>query len=111
MLKLMGASLAVAGVGVSCRRPEERILPYSKMPEGVIPGVASYFATAVPSDDGAVGVLVESHEGRPTKIEGNPDHPASKGKTGFREQAAILQLYDPDRSRFITKKTKNVSLP
>jgi Fe-S-cluster-containing dehydrogenase component len=105
MLKLMGASLALAGVGTGCdvldplRRPEDLIMPYVSQPEGIIPGVPNYFATALPGPNGAIGVVVESHEGRPTKIEGNPDHPASKGAAGIAEQSSILALYDPDRAR------------
>lgn len=100
VLKLMGASMALAGLGTACvRRPEEEILPYTKQPEDVIPGVPSYYATAVPGPDGAVGVLVESHEGRPTKIEGNPDHPSSVGRADLWTQSRILELYDPDRSQ------------
>jgi len=104
MLKLMGASLALAGVGTGCdvldplRRPEDLILPYVSQPEGIIPGVPNYFATAFPGPDGAIGVVVESHEGRPTKVEGNPDHPSSLGALGIAEQSSILELYDPDRA-------------
>jgi len=105
MLKMMGASLALAGVGSGCdvvdlaRRPEDHILPYVKQPEHVIPGVPNFYATAYPGPDGAIGVVVESHEGRPTKVEGNPDHPSSHGASGVAEQASILELYDPDRAR------------
>src|SRR5690606_14085544 len=99
-LKLMGASIALAGIGTSCvRRPEDEILPYTKMPEHMVPGLARYYASAYPSANGAVGIVVESHEGRPTKIEGNPDHPASKGRADVWMQSHVLELYDPDRSR------------
>jgi len=99
-LKVMGASLALAGASSACvRRPEETILPYTKQPEQVIPGVANYYATSYPSPHGAVGIVVESHEGRPTKVEGNPDHPGSQGRTDLHMQAHVLELYDPDRSR------------
>jgi anaerobic selenocysteine-containing dehydrogenase len=101
-LKLMGASLALAGVGVGCtRQPKEEILPYAKSPESTIPGKPRYFATSMPWPTGAIGILVESHEGRPTKIEGNPDHPASLGATDAITQASILGLYDPDRAKTI----------
>jgi MoCo/4Fe-4S cofactor protein with predicted Tat translocation signal len=101
-LKLMGASLALAGVSASCtRQPKETIVPYAKSPESTIPGKPLYFATSMPWSRGAIGILVESHEGRPTKIEGNPDHPASLGATDAITQAAILGLYDPDRSKAI----------
>lgn len=100
MLKLMGASMAFAGVGAGCvRRPEEEILPYVSMPEEIIPGIPNFYATAMPSPWGALGVVVESHDGRPTKVEGNPDHPSSQGKTGVFAQASVLQMYDPERSR------------
>jgi Fe-S-cluster-containing dehydrogenase component/anaerobic selenocysteine-containing dehydrogenase len=99
MLKYMGASVALAGMGVSCRRPEDLILPYVKQPEEIIPGVANHYATSFSGPNGAVGLVVESHEGRPTKIEGNPDHVSSLGAAGPTEQSSILELYDPDRSR------------
>lgn len=100
-LKLMGASLALAGVSACTRQPEERIYPYSQAPEHVVPGKPLYFATAIPLAGVANGVLVESHMGRPTKVEGNPEHPASAGATDCFAQASILGLYDPDRSRTI----------
>ena len=101
-LKLMGASLALAGVGAGCtRQPKETILPYAKSPESAIPGKPRFFATSMPWPTGAIGILVESHEGRPTKIEGNPDHPASLGATDAITQASILGLYDPDRAKSI----------
>ncbi len=99
MLKLMGASLALAGVGSACRRPEDKLLPYTHPPENITPGIPNHFATVQPHADGAVGLIVKSHEGRPTKVEGNPQHPASLGAAGVWEQASVLQLYDPDRSR------------
>ncbi len=99
-LKLMGASLALAGVGTACiRRPETEILPYTHMPEHVIPGLARYYASSYPGPNGAVGIVVEAHEGRPTKIEGNPDHPGSMGRANVWMQSHVLELYDPDRSR------------
>jgi molybdopterin-containing oxidoreductase family iron-sulfur binding subunit len=100
-LKLMGASLALAGVASCTRQPTEKILPYARQPESTIPGKPRYFATSMPWATGAIGLLVESHEGRPTKIEGNPDHPASLGATDAMTQASVLGLYDPDRSQNI----------
>lgn len=97
-LSLMGASLALAGLA-GCRRPVEKIIPYVIPPETFIPGSPQFYATTVPQGIGAVGVLVETHEGRPTKIEGNPQHPFSQGATNAFIQAEILNLYDPDRSR------------
>ena len=97
-LQLMGASLALAGISSCTRQPDEHILPYAKSPESLIPGKPLYFATAMPWASGAIGLLVESHMGRPTKIEGNPDHVASRGATDLFSQACVLDLYDPDRS-------------
>src|SRR6195256_303940 len=78
-LKLMGASLALAGLSACTRQPTETIMPYVRAPEEIIPGKPLYFATAMPLSGVATGLLVESHMGRPTKIEGNPEHPASLG--------------------------------
>jgi molybdopterin-containing oxidoreductase family iron-sulfur binding subunit len=101
-LKLMSASLALAGVSTACTvQPEELIVPYVRQPEEEIPGRPLFFATAMTLGGVATGLLVESHEGRPTKIEGNPDHPASLGATDLYAQASILTLYDPDRSQSI----------
>lgn len=96
-VKLMGASMAMAGLA-ACRRPEEKILPYAHAPEDLIPGRPEHYATSVAWAGTAVGLLVESHEGRPTKIEGNPQHPDSLGATNAFHQALVLDLYDPDRS-------------
>jgi MoCo/4Fe-4S cofactor protein with predicted Tat translocation signal len=100
-LTLMGASLALAGLTACTRQPSEKILPYVRQPEDVVPGRPLFFATALGHDGYARGVLVESHEGRPTKVEGNPDHPQSLGATDVFAQAQILGLYDPDRSQTI----------
>ncbi len=97
-LQFMGASLALAGA-TSCRRPVQNIVPYVKQPEEIIPGIPLYYATTMPLGEEAIGLLVESHEGRPTKIEGNELHPASLGKANTYAQAAILNLYDPDRMK------------
>jgi molybdopterin-containing oxidoreductase family iron-sulfur binding subunit len=98
VLRLMGALLGVLGLAACTRQPDERIVPFAKTPEALVPGVPRFFATAFALGEDAAGVLVESHQGRPTKIEGNPDHPASLGATDALAQAAILGLYDPDRS-------------
>jgi molybdopterin-containing oxidoreductase family iron-sulfur binding subunit len=98
-LRLMGASLALAGVSACTKQPAEVIVPYVRAPEEIVPGRPLFFATAVSLGGYATGVLVESHEGRPTKIEGNPEHPASLGATDLFAQAQILALYDPDRSQ------------
>lgn len=100
-LKVMGASLALAGLTSACsRQPTEHIIPYVKPPQEMVPGSPMYFATAMPMAGYAVGLLAESHTGRPTKLEGNPLHPAStaNGATDIFAQASILSLYDPDRS-------------
>ena len=100
-LKLMGASMLLAGVNACTRQPEEKIFPYVKPPEQLVGGRPLYFATANVRNGYACGVLVESHEGRPTKVEGNPDHPASLGATDVFSQASVLALYDPDRSQTV----------
>jgi len=97
-LKLMGASLALAGVSACTYQPRENILPFDLQPQGRIPGVPLYYASAVTLGGYASGVLVRSDDGRPTKIEGNPRHPASLGATDLFAQAEILTMYDPDRS-------------
>jgi molybdopterin-containing oxidoreductase family iron-sulfur binding subunit len=105
-LKLMGASFALAGLNGCTRQPLEEIVPYVKQPEELIPGKPLYFATALTLGGYARGVLVESHEGRPTKIEGNPEHPASLGASDVFMQAEILALYDPDRSKSVMNGTE-----
>src|SRR5579872_3497914 len=100
-LQLMGASLALAGLTSCTRQPIEKIVPYVRQPEELVLGKPLYFATAMQHDGFATGLLVESHEGHPTKIEGNPEHPASLGATSVFDQAAILGLYDPDRSQSV----------
>ena len=102
LLKLMGASLALAGLSGCTRQPTEKIVPYVRAPEQIVPGKPLFFATAMPLGGFATGVLVESHMGRPTKIEGNPQHPASLGATDAFAQASVLTLYDPDRSQVVT---------
>ena len=101
-LKLMAASLAFAGLSGCGVPPQEHIVPYVKQPDGMTLGKPLFFATVMPFGADAIGLLVESHEGRPTKIEGNPDHPASLGGTNAFAQASILDLYDPDRAQIIT---------
>jgi molybdopterin-containing oxidoreductase family iron-sulfur binding subunit len=100
-LKLMGASLALAGVGACTRQPPEKIIPYVKQPEEIIPGRPLFYATAMVQGGFAYPLLAENHMGRPTKLEGNPDHPASLGGTEIFSQASVLGLYDPDRSRTV----------
>ena len=102
-LKLMAASISFAGLSGCLKQPEEKIVPYVKQPEDFIPGKPLYYATCTTQAGIAVGTLVESHLGRPTKIEGNPEHPASLGAADHITQASILSLYDPDRSQAILK--------
>ena len=117
-LKLMGASLALAGLSGCVFQPPEKIVPYVKQPEETVPGKALFFATAAPLFGAAIPILVRSNEGRPTKIEGNPDHPNNRpldfpaadpyrdprgsSATDIFTQASILGLYDPDRSQTLT---------
>jgi molybdopterin-containing oxidoreductase family iron-sulfur binding subunit len=101
-LRLMGASLALAGVTACTRQPTEELVPYVRQPEELVPGKPLFYATAMTMNGAGMGLLVENHEGRPTKIEGNPEHPSSRGATDLFAQASILGLYDPDRSQTLT---------
>ncbi len=95
-MQVLGASAALAGLA-GCKPPREPVVSYVRRPAGVTPSLPSYYATAAARGGHAVGLVVESHEGRPTKIEGNKDHPASLGGAGLHELASILDLYEPDR--------------
>ena len=101
-LKLMSASLAMAGMSACTKQPLEPIVPYVKQPEEVVPGRPLFFATAFTLGGYASPLLVESHLYRPTKIEGNDQHPASLGGTDIFSQASILGMYDPDRSQTVS---------
>src|SRR3569832_2516876 len=117
-MKLMGASLALAGLSGCVFQPPEKIVPNVKQPEEQVPGKSLFYATAAPLFGAAVPIIVRSNEGRPTKIEGNPDHPNNKpldfpaedpyrdprgsSATDIFTQASILGLYDPDRSQTLT---------
>ncbi len=101
-LKLAGASMALAGVSGCARQPQEMIVPYIKQPEYFVPGKSMRFATAITRGGYAQGVVATSHDGRPTKIDGNPNHPANLGASDLYTQAEILNLYDPDRLTNIT---------
>ncbi len=107
-LQLAGASLALGGLTACTRQPPEKIVPFVDQPENLVPGKPLYYATSLDFDGWAQPVLAESHGGRPTKIEGNPEHPASLGATDLFAQAAILGLYDPDRSQ-VTKRLGRIS--
>jgi len=97
-LQVMGASLSLAGL-TGCRWPQEKILPFAHRPEGRVPGEPDFFATAFDLSGSAQGLVVTSYDGRPIKVEGNPDHPSNLGAADVFSQALILEMYDPDRSQ------------
>ncbi|HYO77635.1 MAG TPA: TAT-variant-translocated molybdopterin oxidoreductase, partial [Thermoanaerobaculia bacterium] len=101
-MKFMGASVAMAGLA-ACSQPADTIVPYVNQPETLIPGKPLFFASAMTLGGVANGILVESHMNRPTKIEGNPEHPSTIGASDAFMQAAVLNLYDPDRSQVIRR--------
>ena len=103
MMMLLGASLSLAGIA-GCRRPVEEIVPFVTAPEDTVPGIPRSYATTMPFRRSGYGVIVESHEGRPTKIEGNPSHPSTLGASSSLVQASVLGLYDPDRSQSVALK-------
>jgi molybdopterin-containing oxidoreductase family iron-sulfur binding subunit len=106
-LQLMGASLALAGFGLTgCRRPEAYLVPYTTTPEWLVPGKYLHYSSAMPRRRGAAPILVTTFDGRPTKIEGHPDHVQSRGKSDAFTQASILDLYDPDRSKTVLHEGK-----
>jgi molybdopterin-containing oxidoreductase family iron-sulfur binding subunit len=106
-MKLMGASMALAGLGLtSCRRPEMHMVPFTKSAEWTIPGKFLYYATAMPRRTGAIPLIATTVDGRPIKLEGNPLHPASAGGTDVFAQASVLDLYDPTRSRRFANRGK-----
>src|SRR5437762_575474 len=104
-VKIMSASFMLAGAGLAgsgCRRPEEKVLPFGKMPENYVHGVTQFYATAMPTRGSAIPLVAKSTDGRPIKIEGNDRHPDSNGGTDRFAQASILNLCDPDRAaRFV----------
>jgi MoCo/4Fe-4S cofactor protein with predicted Tat translocation signal len=103
-MQFMGASLALAGIGLTgCRRPELHGVPYTKGVEWQIPGKALHYATAMPRRGGALPLIATTYNGRPTKLEGNPNVPGFTGATDAFAQAAVLDLYDPDRSQVVLK--------
>ena len=103
-LQLMGASVALAGLTACTEKPVERILAYTKTPNGVVPGNPLHYATAISRDGLAIGVLVTSWEGRPVKVEGNPTHPLNRGSTGPQDQAELATLYNPYRARVLKER-------
>jgi molybdopterin-containing oxidoreductase family iron-sulfur binding subunit len=106
-MKLMGASMALAGLAGCTRQPDEPIYPYIRQPEDLIPGKPNYFATVHPFVTGAVPLLVKTDQFRPIKIDGNPEHPYNQGSSDPFTQAALLELYDPDRSQHVTYRGEN----
>lgn len=102
-LAIMGSAVLLASCDFA-RRPVQKILPYSKQPEDIVPGIPLFYASSIPFQGSLTGLVVENHEGRPTKVEGNDMHPASKGGTSIFHQASVLGMYDPDRSKKILRK-------
>jgi len=108
-VRIMSASFLLAGVGLSgCRRPEEKILPFSKLPENYVHGVPGFYATAMPVRRSAIPLVARSNDGRPTKVEGNALHPDSNGGTDRFAQASVLNLYDVDRAKRVTNRGDSV---
>ncbi len=105
VLRIMAASLAMTAVSAcgDASAPSGEAVPYVNQPEQQLPGRPRFYATAMLFEGWAQPVLVETHEGRPTKIEGNPDHPIGNGGTDAFMQAAVLQFYDPDRSQTVRR--------
>jgi len=101
-IKVMGASLALAGLSGCVIQPPEKIVPYVTAPVDSLPGRPLFFATSYSIGGVAMGLLAKSYEGRPVKIEGNPGHPGSRGATDVRAQASLLDMYDPDRAQQVT---------
>ncbi len=107
-LQVLGATLAFAGLE-ACAPPREKIYPFVRQPVGMVPGQAVHYATAATLSGVGVGLLIRSNEGRPTKVEGNPDHPASLGGVGPFPQAMLLDLYDPSRARGFQRRGRQFS--
>ncbi|MFQ3671561.1 MAG: TAT-variant-translocated molybdopterin oxidoreductase, partial [Verrucomicrobiia bacterium] len=111
-LRLMGASMALGGLSLTgCRRPEAYIVAYTKTPEWQIPGKNLFFTSAQPRRRGALPLLVTSFDGRPTKVDGNPEHPVNQGKSDAFAQASILDLYDPDRAKHYLQAGRRAGKP
>ncbi len=108
-MQLLGVSTAVVGLGAACQKPNEKIVPFVRRPDEVTPGNALHFATGYALEGYTAGLLVESHEGHPTKIEGNPSHPDTLGATTAFEQALILGLYDDDRAQQLRRGDKQIA--
>ena len=109
-LKLLGGTAAIAGLaGCNIRKPYHKIVPYSKKLEHVVPGRPTYYATSFQINDAVYGSLIETHEGRPTKLEGNPSYPGAITSSLVFQQAEVLNLYDPDRLRQPLKSSKKTN--
>ena len=110
-LKVMGASMALAGLAGCTKQPDEPIYPYVKAPEDLILGKPVYFATAFPFPTGAVPLLVKSDAYRPVKVDGNPEHPYNQGGSDPITQGTLLDLYDPDRSQRVVHRGEPTNWP
>ncbi|HVT09535.1 MAG TPA: TAT-variant-translocated molybdopterin oxidoreductase [Polyangia bacterium] len=108
-MQMLGVSTAVAGLAAACQKPNEKIIPFVRRPDEVTPGNALHFATGYALEGYTAGLLVESHEGHPTKVEGNPSHPDTLGATTAFEQALILGLYDDDRAQQLRRGDKQIA--
>ncbi len=108
-MKVMGASMALAGLAGCTKQPDEPIFPYIRQPEDLVLGVPMYFATAHPFPTGAIPVLVKSDSFRPIKVDGNPEHPMSRGKSDAITQGTLLGLYDPDRSQHVLNRGQSAA--
>jgi len=110
-LQLLGASMALAGIGTACstRPSDERMVSYTKVPDSLAPGVPQHYASALDTDGFASAILVQAYEGRPVKIEGNPEHPIANGATNTFDQARLMDLYSPHRARSTRHKNKDVA--
>ena len=106
-LSLIAASVALAGLE-GCKKPVQKIIPYVEAEIGTIPGIPKYYASTLPFKNNALGVVIENHDERPVKVEGNEKHPATMGKSNSFAQASTLEMYDPDRARGIKFKGNNV---
>src|SRR5258708_31562672 len=102
MMTLLGASLSLAGLA-GCRRPVEEIVPFVTAPEEILPGIPLHYATTMPFRRSAYGLIVETHEGRPTKIEGNPSHPSTLVPSSSLVQTSVVGLYHPHTSQSFTR--------
>ena len=107
-MSLVAASVALAGLE-GCKKPVQKIIPYVDAEIGTIPGIPKYYASTMPFKNNAIGVLIENHDERPVKVEGNEKHPTSLGKSNTFSQATVLDMYDPDRARGVKLDGKKVA--